>query len=118
DRDETADIDRFMTQITRKVKVPLMIDSTDARVLEMALRACQGKAIVNSINLEDGEERFEKVIPLLRTYGGAVVVGCIDEDKQQGMAVTRARKLGVAERSHALLTEKYGVPARDLIFDA
>src|SRR5438046_7176402 len=51
-------------------------------------------------------------------YGGAVVVGCIDEDKQQGMAVTRARKLAVAERSHALLTEKYGVPARDLIFDA
>jgi len=118
DRDETADMDRFMEQVTRKVKVPLMIDSTDAVVIERALRACQGKAIVNSINLEDGEERFEKVVPLLRTYGGAVVVGCIDEDKQQGMAVTRARKLAVAERSHALLTEKYGVPARDLIFDA
>ena len=118
DRDEMADMDRFMEQVTRKVKVPLMIDSTDAVVIERALRACQGKAIVNSINLEDGEERFEKVVPLLRTYGGAVVVGCIDEDKQQGMAVTRARKLAVAERSHALLTEKYGVPARDLIFDA
>jgi 5-methyltetrahydrofolate--homocysteine methyltransferase len=118
DRDETADMDRFMEQVTRKVKVPLMIDSTDAVVIERALRACEGKAIVNSINLEDGEERFEKVVPLLRTYGGAVVVGCIDEDKQQGMAVTRARKLAVAERSHALLTEKYGVPARDLIFDA
>src|SRR3970282_1976689 len=72
----------------------------------------------NSINLEDGEERFEKVVPLLKTYGAAVVVGCIDEDKQQGMAVTRARKLAVAERSYQLLTEKYGVPARDLIFDA
>src|SRR5437773_3592901 len=118
DRDEMADMDRFMEQVTRKVKVPLMIDSTDAVVIERALRACQGKAIVNSINLEDGEERFEKVVPLLRIYGGAVVVGCIDEDKQQGMAVTRARKLAVAERSHALLTEKYGVPARDLIFDA
>src|SRR5713101_3095628 len=118
DRDETADMDRFMEQVTRKVKVPLMIDSTDAVVIERALRACQGKAIVNSINLEDGEERFEKIVPLLRAYGGAVVVGCIDENKQQGMAVTRARKLAVAERSHALLTEKYGVPARDLIFDA
>jgi 5-methyltetrahydrofolate--homocysteine methyltransferase len=118
DRDETADMDRFMEQITRKVKVPLMIDSTDAVVLERALRVCQGKAIVNSINLEDGEDRFEKVVPLLRTYGGAVVVGCIDEDKQQGMAVTRVRKLAIAGRSHALLTEKYGVPARDLIFDA
>ncbi len=118
DRDEHADMDRFMDQVTRKVKVPLMIDSTDAVVIESALRACQGKAIVNSINLEDGEDRFEKVVPLLKKYGGAVVVGCIDEDKQQGMAVTRARKLAVAERSHALLTGKYGLPARDLIFDA
>ena len=118
DRDEAADMDRFMAQLTRKVKVPLMIDSTDARVIELALRHCQGKAIVNSVNLEDGEERFAKVVPLLRTYGGAVVVGTIDEDKRQGMAVTRARKLAIAERSHDLLTKKYGVPARDLIFDA
>jgi 5-methyltetrahydrofolate--homocysteine methyltransferase len=118
DRDEPADMDRFMTQVTRKVKVPLMIDSTDAAVIEAALRHCQGKSIVNSINLEDGEERFEKVVPLLRAYGGAVVVGCIDEDKRQGMAVTRARKLAIAERSHELLTRKYGLPERDLIFDA
>ncbi|HKQ65816.1 MAG TPA: homocysteine S-methyltransferase family protein, partial [Methylomirabilota bacterium] len=118
DRDEPSDMDRFMTQITRKVKVPLMIDSTDAGVIEAALRHCQGKSIVNSINLEDGEERFERVVPLLRTYGGAVVVGCIDEDKVQGMAVTRQRKLGIAERCHALLTGKYGLPSRDLIFDA
>src|SRR6266849_2946559 len=118
DRDELRDMDRFMAHVTRMVKVPLMIDSTDATVIESALKACQGKAIVNSINLEDGEERFEKIVPLLKMYGGAVVVGCIDEDKQQGMAVTRARKLAVAERSYALLTEKYGLPARDLIFDA
>ncbi len=118
DRDEAADMDRFMAQLTRKVKVPLMIDTTDAWVLETALRHCQGKALVNSINLEDGEARFERVVPLLKTYGGAVVVGCIDEDKQQGMAVTRERKLAIAERSRALLTGKYGVPARDLVFDA
>ena len=117
DRDEAADIDRFMDFVTRKVKAPLMIDSTDARVLELALKKCQGKALVNSINLEDGEERFERVVPLLHTYGGAVVVGCIDEDKQQGMAVTRQRKLAIAERSHELLTGKYGLPERDLIFD-
>ena len=117
DRDENTDMLRFLDRLTRKVKAPLMIDSTDALVLEAALRMCQGKAIVNSINLEDGEERFEKVVPLLRTYGAAVVVGCIDEDKQQGMAVTRERKLKIAERSFALLTEKYGLPARDLIFD-
>src|SRR5581483_2137329 len=88
DRDGAADMDRFMATLTRKVKVPLMIDSTDPAVIELALRHCQGKAIVNSINLEDGEERFARVCPLLRTYGAAVVVGCIDEDKQQGMAVT------------------------------
>ncbi|MGH7308872.1 MAG: homocysteine S-methyltransferase family protein, partial [Candidatus Rokuibacteriota bacterium] len=117
DRDEAADMDRFMSALTRMVKVPLMIDSTDAAVLELALKHCQGKAIVNSINLEDAEERFERVCPLLRHYGAAVVVGCIDEDKQQGMAVTAARKLAIAERAHALLTGKYGIPARDLIFD-
>jgi 5-methyltetrahydrofolate--homocysteine methyltransferase len=118
DRDEAADMDRFMLELTRRVKVPLMIDSTDAAVIEIALRHCQGKAIVNSVNLEDGEERFERVGPLLKTYGAAVVVGCIDEDKQQGMAVSRQRKLVIAERSWALLTQKYGVPERDLIFDA
>ncbi|HSF04179.1 MAG TPA: methionine synthase [Methylomirabilota bacterium] len=117
DRDEAADMDRFMATLTRMVKVPLMIDSTDAVVLELALKHCQGKAIVNSINLEDAEERFERVCPLLRTYGAAVVVGCIDEDKQQGMAVTAARKLAIAERAHALLTGRYGIAARDLIFD-
>ncbi|HET7874196.1 MAG TPA: methionine synthase, partial [Methylomirabilota bacterium] len=118
DRDEAADMDRFMDFITRKVKAPLMIDSTDARVIEIALRKCQGKSIINSINLEDGEERFERVVPLAKTYGAAVIVGCIDEDKQQGMAVTRQRKLAIAERSHALLTGKFGLPARDLIVDA
>src|SRR5256886_2825215 len=72
DRDETADMDRFMREIAKRVKVPLMIDSTDAAVLELALRHCQGKAIVNSINLEDGEERFEHVAPMLRRDGAAV----------------------------------------------
>ncbi|MBI1852335.1 MAG: methionine synthase [Planctomycetes bacterium] len=118
DRDELADMMRFLDFAVKKVRVPLMIDSTDARVLEEALKRCQGKAIVNSINLEDGEERFEKVVPLIHRYGAAVVVGCIDEDKKSGMAVTRARKLEIARRSFDLLTRKYGLPARDLIFDA
>src|SRR4029434_11167223 len=117
DRDENADMLRFLDRLTRKVKAPLMIDSTDAAVSEEALRMCQGKAIVNSINLEDGEERFEKVVPLLRTYGAAVVVGCIDEDKQQGMAGSSDAKMKVGEGSFALLTGKYGLPSRDLIFD-
>ena len=118
DRDELADMTAFLDVLTRKVKVPLMLDSTDHRVLEQSLERCQGKAIINSINLEDGEERFEKVVPLIHRYGAAVVVGCIDEDKARGMAVTRERKLQIAERSHRLLTEKYGVAEEDIIFDA
>src|SRR4029450_2187466 len=117
DRDERADMLHFLDRLTRKVKAPLMIDSTDAAVIEASLRLCQGKSIVNSINLEDGEERFEKVVPLLRAYGAAVVVGCIDENKQQGMAVSRERKLEIAQRSFDLLTGKHALPARDLIFD-
>jgi 5-methyltetrahydrofolate--homocysteine methyltransferase len=117
DRDERADVVAFLDQLTKKVKAPLMIDSTDAVVIEEALKRCQGKAIVNSINLEDGRERFDHVVPLLRRYGAAVVVGTIDENPVQGMAVTRARKLAIAERSHALLTGEYGIADEDIIFD-
>jgi len=117
DRDELADMTKFLEILVRKIKAPLMIDSTDARVIEEALKRSQGKAIINSINLEDGEERFEKIVPLIKRYGAAVVVGCIDEDPVQGMAVTRKRKVEVAKRSYDLLTRKYGVPAEDLVFD-
>ncbi|MGE0681469.1 MAG: methionine synthase [Candidatus Binatia bacterium] len=117
DRDELADMNKFLDILVRKVKAPLMIDSTDARVIEESLKRSQGKAIINSINLEDGEERFEKIVPLIKDYGAAVVVGCIDEDPVQGMAVTRQRKLEVARRSYELLTKKYGMAPEDLIFD-
>jgi 5-methyltetrahydrofolate--homocysteine methyltransferase len=99
------------------VKAPLMLDSTDAKVLELGLKWSQGKAILNSINLEDGEERFRTVVPMAQRYGAALVVGTIDEDPEHGMAVTRKRKLEVARRSYTLLTEKYGVPAEDILFD-
>ena len=117
DRDELADVNAFLDLLTRKVKAPIMIDSTDAHVVEEALKRLQGKSIINSINLEDGEARFELVVPLARRYGAALVVGCIDDDKLQAQAITRQRKLEVAQRSHDLLTEKYGVPAEDIIFD-
>ena len=117
DRDEYQDMERFLAFVAGKVRVPLMVDSTDARVIELALKHSQGKAIVNSINLEDGEERFAAVVPLLRTYGAAVVVGCIDEDKIQGMGVTRERKLAIAQRSYDLLVGKYGLLPEDIIFD-
>lgn len=114
DRDELEDMERFLEHAVKRVKVPLMIDSTDPAVVERALTHSQGKAIINSINLEEGEERFAAVVPLLRRYGAAVVVGTIDEG---GMAVDRERKLAVARRSYELLTEKYKVAPEDIIFD-
>jgi 5-methyltetrahydrofolate--homocysteine methyltransferase len=117
DRDELADVTRFLEIEIKKVKVPLMIDSTDHHVIEEALKRTPGKSLINSINLEDGEERFQKVVPLARRYGAALLVGCIDEDKQQAQAVTRERKLAIAVRSHKLLTDKYGIEAEDIIFD-
>lgn len=117
DRDELADMEQMLVYLPKKVRAPIMIDSTDAKVTELALQRLQGKCVINSINLEDGEERFAKVAPLLRHYGGAVVVGCIDEDPANGMAVTRQRKLEVAQRSYDLLVGKYGLRPEDLIFD-
>src|SRR5208282_3328484 len=117
DRDEMADVTRFLEIEVKKVKVPLMIDSTDHRVIEESLKRTPGKSLINSINLEDGEDRFNKVVPLARRFGAALVVGCIDDDKQQAQAVTRNRKLQVAQRSFKLLTGKYGVEPEDIIFD-
>lgn len=114
DRNEKEDLVQILAQLVRRVRVPIMLDSTDAEVLEAGLKLCQGKAILNSINLEEGTKRFEQVVPLARKYGAALVVGLIDE---RGMAVDRHRKLEVATRSHRILTEEFGVPEEDLWFD-
>lgn len=118
DRNELEDMESFLEQAIKMIRVPLMIDSTDANVIAKALTYSQGKAIINSINLEDGEERFEKVVPLAKKFGAALVVGTIDEDPVQGMAITRERKLEIAKRSFTLLTQKYGIPPEDIYWDA
>ena len=117
DRDETEDVTSFLAALTKKIKAPIVIDSTDAAVIEEALKLTPGKSLINSVNLEDGEERFQRVVPLARRYGAALVVGCIDEDKEQAQAITRERKLAIAQRSHDILTQKYGVAPEDIIFD-
>lgn len=114
DREESEDMVKFLELVVKKVKVPLMIDTTDASVIDLALQYSQGKAIINSINLEDGEEKFELITPLLHKYGGAVVVGTIDE---RGQAISREDKLDVAKRSYDLLVNKHGLKPEDLIFD-
>jgi 5-methyltetrahydrofolate--homocysteine methyltransferase len=117
ERDELADIREFYDRLTRSVKAPLMIDATDPAAVELALTYSQGRAIVNSINLEDGEERFEHICPLLRRYGAAAVVGTIDESPDDAQAFSRERKLEVALRSHELLTGKFGLADGDLVID-
>jgi 5-methyltetrahydrofolate--homocysteine methyltransferase len=117
ERDEKKDIPLFYEKLIRKIKAPVMVDTTDPSAIEQALTYCQGKAIINSINLEDGEEKFERVVPIAHAYGAAVVVGCIDEDPLQAQAFTRERKLAIAERSYKLLTEKYHLEAEDIVFD-
>ena len=116
DRDEMADIPPFYEKLIRKIKAPIMIDTTDPKAVELSLTYCQGKAIINSINLEDGEEKFELICPLIRSYGAAVVVGTIDEDPVQAQAFTRERKLAVAQRS-VEVAAKYDVKPEDLIID-
>ena len=117
ERDEKKDIPCFYEKLIRKVKPPIMIDTTDPAAIELALTYCQGKSIINSINLEDGEEKFQRTVPIAHEYGAAVVVGCIDEDPVQAQAFTRERKLAIAERSYKMLTEKYGLAPEDIIFD-
>ncbi len=117
DRDEVKDAAPFYSQLMPKIKAPVMIDTTDPTAIEIALTYTQGKSIINSVNLEDGEEKFERVCPIARTYGAALVVGTIDEDPVQAQAFTRERKLAVARRSVELLTSKYGIPATDIVID-
>lgn len=113
-RDEVRDMRETITRFNSQLDVPLMIDSTEAPVLEEALALIAGKAIVNSINLEDGEERLAHVLPLCKEYGAAVVALTIDED---GMAKTARKKFEIAERILDLCVNKYGIQSQDVVFD-
>lgn len=117
ERDEMKDIPFFYEKLIRKIKAPVMIDTTDPKAIELSLTYCQGKSIINSINLEDGEEKFELICPLVKSYGAAVIIGTIDEDPVQAQAFTRERKLAVAERSVKLATGKFGLAPEDIIID-
>ena len=116
-RDGVKDMGEVASRIVRQVNAPLMLDSTEAGVLEEGLKRAGGRCIVNSINLEDGEERMNRVCPLLKRYGAACVALTIDEDPQAGMAKTADRKVAIAERIHDLYTRKWGLDESDLLFD-
>ena len=95
-------------------RIPVMIDSSDFRVIEAGLRCVQGKAIVNSISMKEGEEKFLEQARIVRRFGAAVVVMAFDET---GQAVDRDNKVAICERAFKLLTEEVGFPPEDLIFD-
>ncbi|MGQ0714635.1 MAG: methionine synthase [Gemmatimonadaceae bacterium] len=113
--DEAEQMARVVKLLSSSVETPLMIDSTEAHVIDAALQRVPGRAIVNSINMENGRARIEAVLPLVRKYGAAVVALTIDEI---GMAKTRERKLEVARKIHDIAVHEYGLAPEDLIFDA
>jgi 5-methyltetrahydrofolate--homocysteine methyltransferase len=113
--DEKGYISSILDKVATRVPAPILVDSTEADVVEEALKRIPGKAIINSINLEDGEKRTSKVLPMAKRYGAAVIALTIDED---GMALTAEKKTAIAKRIYKLATEKYGIRPQDLIFDA
>ncbi len=115
--DSEAAMTRFMNLIASEPdisRVPIMIDSSKWTVIEAGLKCVQGKSIVNSISLKEGEEPFFEQARKLKRYGAAVVVMAFDQD---GQADTADRKVEICTRSYKLLTEKIGFPPEDIIFD-
>ncbi|WDE12846.1 methionine synthase [Thalassomonas haliotis] len=115
--DSKAAMVRFLNLIAGEpdiAKVPIMIDSSKWDILEAGLQCIQGKGIVNSISLKEGEEIFRKQAKLLRRYGAAVIVMAFDE---VGQADTRARKFEICQRAYNILVDEIGFPAEDIIFD-
>jgi 5-methyltetrahydrofolate--homocysteine methyltransferase len=113
--DEKSYITAILEKVATRVPAPILVDSTEADVVEEALKRIPGKAIINSINLEDGEKRTSKVLPMAKRYGAAVIALTIDEE---GMALTAEKKTAIAKRIYDLATTKYGIRPVDIIFDA
>jgi 5-methyltetrahydrofolate--homocysteine methyltransferase len=113
-RDEVRDMTEVLRRFNAVITRPLMIDSTEVPVIEAALKLISAKPIINSVNLEEGRHKFDKIVGLARKYGAALVCGCIDE---RGMARTAQHKFEVAERIYQICTAEYGFPPTDLLFD-
>src|SRR3989440_197462 len=114
-RDGVKDMHELASRLATNIKIPLMFDSTEGQKMEAGLQHAGGKCILNSTNFEDGEPRFAKVIDLAKRYGASVVIGTIDEE---GMARTTDGKFKIAKRAYEQATQKYGIPADDIFFDA
>ncbi|MCC6316311.1 MAG: homocysteine S-methyltransferase family protein [Gemmatimonadaceae bacterium] len=113
--DEAEQMSEVVKLLSMSVEQPLMIDSTEAPVIKAALEHVPGRAIINSINMENGRARIDSVVPLAIEHGAALVALTIDP---VGMARTRERKLEVARAIHEIVVNEYGMQPHDLIFDA
>ncbi len=113
--DEADQMEKVVRLLSQSVETPLMIDSTEPDVIARALEHVPGRALVNSINMENGRKRIESVVPIAKKHGAALVALTIDE---QGMARTAARKLEVARKIHDIVVGEYGMSPDDLVFDA
>ena len=113
-KDEMAHFVNMISSEPEIARVPLMIDSSDWEVVVSALKCVQGKAIVNSISLKEGEEVFIRHAKDVLRFGAAVVVMCFDEE---GQATSYERRIEIANRAYKILTEKVGFPPQDIIFD-
>jgi len=112
--DENIQMLKTVKKLSTAIEAPLVIDSTEADVIEAALKVTPGRAIVNSINMERGLDRIEAVMPLVRDHGAAVIALTIDEE---GMAHTAERKFEIASRIRNIVREQYDLPDDALIFD-
>jgi 5-methyltetrahydrofolate--homocysteine methyltransferase len=112
--DEAEQMSKVVKLLSMSVEQPLMIDSTEAGVIEAALEHVPGRAIINSINMENGRKRIDSVVPIAKKHGAALVALTIDE---VGMAKTRERKLEVARKIHEIVVGEYGLHPADLLFD-
>ena len=115
--DSEAAMVRFLHLVAAEpdiARVPVMIDSSKWSVIEAGLKCVQGKAVVNSISLKEGEEIFIEHARKVRRYGAAAVIMAFDE---QGQADTVERRVAVCTRAYRILTERVGFPAEDIIFD-
>jgi 5-methyltetrahydrofolate--homocysteine methyltransferase len=113
--DEAEQMSKVVKLLSMSVESPLMIDSTEASVIEAALEHVPGRAIINSINMENGRKRIDAVVPLAKLHGAALVALTIDEI---GMAKTRDRKLEIARKIHDIVVNEYDLAPGDLVFDA
>ncbi len=116
-RDEKAEMLEAVKRFSQLIPIPLMIDTTQVDVLEEVLPYVPGRAIINSVNFEEGIEKFDRVCELAKKHGCALVALTIDEDKEASMAKTPERKLEIARRIYKRITEHHGIPGSSIIFD-